>query len=123
METLPLKELGLIVLYAVIALLAAPLFAWLRQKANQQKLLARTEIDDYVLGALKVAVENVARNQRARIEAEHPLTGQDKVWLEGLAKKLADEILAPAGLSLESASKPEATSQLIRYLVDEQKAA
>jgi len=91
METLTLKELGLLILYATIIALATPLFAWLREKANEQKWLARTEIDDHVLGALKIAVLNVAHDQRAKIEAEHPLTTEDKVYLEATARKVADE--------------------------------
>jgi len=122
MENLPLQDLGLILLYAVIALLTGPIFAWLRQKANTQKLLAQSEIDDHVLGALEIAVNNIARDQRRKIEDQHPLTEQDKLYLEGLAKTTAAGILQAKGIALGKVTTDAAVSAIIRYLVDKSKA-
>jgi len=121
MESLPLEDMGLLLLYAVIALLAAPLFAWLKAKANEQKWLAQTEIDDHVLGALEIGVQNVMNNQRAKIEGEHPLTDQDKAYLEAQARMVADAILRAKGAVLGKLTTDQEVSQTIRYLVDKAK--
>ena len=115
-----LMGVGVAVGGALLALVK-PLFSWLKGKANEQKLLARTQIDDVILDALETGVSNVAnslRQQMASHKAGEPLTAEEKVALREAAIHDAQAILRAKGVELFKVASEEAVNALIRHLVD-----
>lgn len=93
---------------------------YLKAKANQNKWLAKTQIDDMIFDALAVGVENVWNKWRKEKEEENngSLTDQAKEFLFQTAKDIASKILLDHGIVLAEEKSDDSIRETVRYIVD-----
>jgi hypothetical protein len=106
---------------AIVGTLVKPLFSWLRGKANEQKILNRTKVDDLILQALEIGVSNVANSLKPTLLTackDGVLTESEKKLLRDQAIAQAKAILKDQGIELAQDISEETVNAIIRRLVD-----
>ncbi len=96
-----------------------PLFSWMRSKANEQKILEKSKIDDAILDALEIGVSNVSNKLRKELIAEDgSLTDGNKVEMVEAAIGDAKAVLLIKGIEIYREASQSALEALVRRLVD-----
>jgi len=93
----------------------------MRSKANEQKLLEKSRLDEAIFDALELGISNVSHTTRETIlkaAEDGKLSQVDKRELCREAKHIAKEVLLTKGIDLYKAASADALDAIVRRLVD-----